>query len=88
MTPTTPDKTKFLLPDAGVRDVNYLGPEGTDIMPLPTLVTEDDGRVISQWQPSAGELELLKLGVPVTIVMHSAGVVAPIAVGVGGFDLR
>jgi hypothetical protein len=79
----------FLQPDAGLRDVVFTAPPSMpECMSLPTLVTQDDGRVVSQWKPTTDELDALLRGQPVTIVIHSAGVVNPIAVGVGGFDLR
>ncbi len=88
MIPITPEQSKFIVPEGGVRSLTYLGPASRpEVLPLETLVTAD-GRVVSQWQPTAGELELLKLGVPVTLVLHSGGVVPPIQLGVGGFDLR
>jgi len=78
---------QFLLPD-GYRRVSYIAPKGTtDILPLPTIVTPD-GRVVSQWRPTPGELALLNNGVAVTLVLHSGFQVPPIQLGVGGFDLR
>ena len=89
MEPVKPDPSMFLHPAAGVREVVYAAPASMpECLGLPTLVTENDGRVVSQWKPTAGELDALQRGQPVTIVIHSAGVVNPIAVGVGGFDLR
>jgi hypothetical protein len=86
MEPIEINAALFLVPE-GMRAVRYLGPKGSNILPLPTLVTPD-GRVVSQWQPNANELELLKNGVAVTLVLHSGGQVAPMQIGVGGFDLR
>ena len=86
MTPTETIENEFLIPE-GTKRVTYLGPKGSDVSPLPTMVTPD-GRVVSQWRPDANELELLKNGVAVTLVLHSAGQVPPIQLGVGGFDLR
>lgn len=87
MTPTGPKTEQFLIPD-GTRGVTFLGPRGsTNISPLETLLLPD-GRVVSQWRLDPNELELLKNGAPVTLVLHSGGQVPPIQLGVGGFDLR
>lgn len=86
MEPTLINRGQFLLPD-GVRPVTYHGPIGSDILPLETLVTPD-GRVVSQWRLGPNELELLKNGAAVTLILYSGGRVPPVAIGVGGFDLR
>lgn len=72
----------------GTREIVFTAPaEMPECLPLPTLVTPD-GRVLMQWQPTPGELELLTRGVAISIVLYSGGRVAPLSVGVGGMDLR
>ncbi len=86
MTPIQPDRTRHLL-GPGVRDVTY-AKDQPEYVPLPALVTPD-GRVVSTWQPDANDLELLKNGVPVTLVLHTFnGPLQPIQLVVGGVDLR
>jgi hypothetical protein len=71
----------------GTREVVY-AKDQPQYLPLPTLVTPD-GRVLSQWQPDANELELLKNGAPVTLVLYTFnGPLQPIQLVVGGMDLR
>lgn len=92
MDPIAPDPKKSLLPP-GTKLRKYLAPpsmpqiHGQDVVPLETLVTPA-GEIVAQFQPSANELELLKNGAPVTIVLYSAEQMPPISVGVGGVDLR
>lgn len=81
-----PNAEMFLLP-AHVREVNYAEHQD-EYLTLPSLVTRD-GRVISQWQPTANELALLNNGVPVTLVLHTFNQpLQPIILAVGGLDLR
>ena len=57
-------------------------------LPLPSYRTPD-GRVVSAWQPSANELELLKNGVPVYLTLHTFNEpLQPIMMTVGPPDLR
>jgi hypothetical protein len=81
-----PNAELFLLP-AGTREVNYAELHDT-YETLPSLVTPD-GKVISSWLPDAHELELLKNGVPITLVLHTFNrPLQPIILAVGGLDLR
>lgn len=76
----------FLFPD-GTREVTYAEHQ-PEYLALPSLRTPD-GRVVSQWLPDANELELLKNGVPVTLVLHTFNEpLRPIILAVGGLDLR
>lgn len=86
MTPVKPTRSMFLLPD-GTRDVAYAEHQ-PEYITLPSLQTPD-GRVITQWQFEPNELELLKNGVPVTLVLHTFGnPLQPIILTVGGIDAR
>jgi hypothetical protein len=86
MTNIKPKPEMFLLP-VGVREVAYAEHQ-PQYRTLPSLVTPD-GRVISQWMPDPNDLELLKNGVPVTLVLHTFHQpLQPIILCVGGLDLR
>lgn len=77
----------FLLPPkCEVMPVNGPQQEYQDLLSIIT----PDGRVVSQWVPDAGELEMLKNGAPVTLVMHTFGTfkITPVQVAIGGMDLR
>lgn len=83
---TTPDTSKFLLPEGTISHVMN-GPR-REYNDLPTLITPD-GKVASQWIPTPGELALLNLGVPVTLVCWTYGEpLQPVSLMVGGADLR
>jgi len=91
MEPVPPDRDAFLLPPS-TRETIYapdqIGPDGVKYIPLPALQLED-GRVVSQWQPSQDEIDALLGGEPVTLVLHTFGdPLQPIILAVGGLDLR
>ncbi len=79
---------------------NIVGPDCYEVtfakdqpqyLPLPTIVTPD-GRVVSQWQPTPGELALLNNGVPLTLeIWHGPltpdNLLRPVRLSVGGVDL-
>lgn len=80
----------FLLPE-GTRPVVFAKNQ-QPYLELPALVTPD-GKVISQWQPTPGDLALLNQGVPVTLIVHHGelrpdNLLKPVTVTVGGVDLR
>ena len=83
-----PKPEMFLLPE-GTRDVTYAEhQQHLGYTPLPSLQTRD-GKVVSQWKPDAGELELLKNGVPITLCVWTFGrPLQPVCIAVGGMDLR
>jgi hypothetical protein len=81
-----PNRTQFLLPPH-TRAVQ-IAEHQPEYLTLPALITPD-GRVVSQWQPTANDLLLLANGVPVTLVLHTFGLpLQPIQMAVGGMDLR
>lgn len=88
MLPTKPDLSKFLGTD-GVEELTFGGPEvgQPQYLPLPALMLSD-GRIVSQWQPDAGELALLALGVPVTLELQTKGKCFPTRLSVGGINLN
>ena len=54
---------------------------------LPSIKTPD-GKVISQWKPTAEELARLNAGEPLTLIVWTFNHrLQPITLGVGGFDL-
>jgi hypothetical protein len=80
-----PDITKFLAPPS-VREVN-IAEHQDEYLTLPALVTTD-GRVVSQWMPTPGELALLNEGVPITLTIFTFGrPLQPQSVSVGGTNL-
>ena len=86
----TPIPTNFLLPE-GTREVRF-AEDQPEYLTLPALVTPD-GKVVSQWKPTPGELALLNLGVPVTLTIHHGpptpeNPLRPVSLAVGGVDLR
>jgi hypothetical protein len=81
----TPDRTKFLLPE-GTLEVR-IAEDQPQYQTLPALVTPD-GRIACQWQPNAGDLALLNLGVPITLVVWTHyEPLQPVSLMVGGADL-
>jgi hypothetical protein len=86
MGPIAVDWGMFLLP-AGTCEVVY-AEDQPQYHPLPSLRTPD-GRVVSQWLPTAEELDALMRGQPLTLVIHTFNEpLQPIQLGVGGMDLR
>lgn len=56
--------------------------------PLPSIKTKD-GKVVSMWELTENEKELLKNGAPVTLVVHTFNhPLQPVLLVVGGVDLR
>ena len=87
MNPVKPDPEKFIVP-MNTFEVEYQAPKDMpECLPLPTIRT-GDGKVACQWMPTPGELALMAEGVPVTVVLYCNGQLPPLAVGVGGMDLR
>lgn len=86
MEPIEPDVAVFGLPP-GTRRVTY-AEDQPEYRALPSLRIPD-GRVVSQWLPSAEELALLLDGAAVTLVTHTFNQpLQPIILTVGGVDLR
>lgn len=83
-----PDRSKFLLP-FDIREEVFAEHQGhLGYSPLPSLVTHD-GKVVSQWIPTPGELALLNNGVPVTLTCWTFNrPPQPVSLAVGGLDLR
>lgn len=83
-----PDITKFIAPP-GTREIVMAERQAhLGYSPLPSLLTPD-GKVVSQWMPTPGELALLNEGVPVTIVIWTFNEpLQPQSLMVGGADLR
>jgi hypothetical protein len=55
--------------------------------PLPSIRTPD-GKVVSQWKPSAEELVRLNLGEPLTLIVWTFNArLQPVCLMVGGADL-
>jgi hypothetical protein len=80
-----PISAMFLVPD-GTREANYAEHQ-PQYETLPSLVTPD-GKVISQWLPDAGEIEMLKNGVPITLVCYTFNrELQPVTLAVGGLNL-
>ena len=56
-------------------NVRHVGPEGSDVLPLPThTYTDDDGlpRIISCWRPSVEEVQAISGGAPVWLWVMGA----------------
>ncbi len=86
MYPIPPIKEHFALPP-DVEEVTFAKSQA-EYIPLPTLRLPD-GRVVSQWLPDTDELQALKNGVPITLVLHTFNKpLQPITLTVGGLDLR
>lgn len=86
MIPIEPKPELFLLPP-NTETVKYAEHQ-PEYVTLPSLRTPD-GRVVSQWRLEPNDLELLKNGVPVTLVLYTYGQpLQPIVLAVGGLDLR
>jgi hypothetical protein len=83
---THPDKT--LVPE-GTRAVVFGGPSvgQPQFLPLPALVTPG-GWVVSQWQPTPGDLALLNAGAPLTLALRTGGGWPPSVLAAGGLDMR
>jgi hypothetical protein len=83
-----PDVKMFLLAD-DVQEMTFAESQGhLGYSPLPSLVTHD-GKVVSQWAPTPGELALLNNGVPVTLTVWTFNrAPQPVSLAVGGLDLR
>lgn len=83
-----PDPAKFILPE-GADEVTFAENQGhLGYSPLPVIRTLG-GKIASQWLPTPGELALLNLGVPVTLVVWTFNQPpAPVSLMVGGADLR
>ncbi len=80
-----PQPDLFLLP-AGTREVVMHAPVGRpEVRDVDTLITPN-GVTVLQLRVDESELELLKKGVPVTLMLHQTPM-CPVSVGVGGFDL-
>jgi len=85
MQPILPNRDQFELPSNTVA-LTY-AKDQPEYLPLPCLRTED-GRVITQWEPTAEELDWLCKGQPITIVIHTFNDnLQPVQVGVGGMNL-
>lgn len=81
-----PKAEMFLLPN-GTRTVKFAEHQD-EYETLPSLVTPD-GKVASQWKPTAGELALLNADVPVTLTCWTFNrPLQPVSICVGGADLR
>lgn len=95
MNAIAPAREQFLLPE-DTKEVIF-AKDQPQYQPLPSMRTPD-GRVITQWEPTADELEALMRGQSITIVMHTFNGICrscghpqgltPLQVGVGGMDLR
>lgn len=84
--PIEPKRSQFLLTEHVENVIFAIDQPG--YIPLPSLRTPD-GRVVSQWMPDANELEMIKSGVPITVISHTFGhPLQGLQVGVGGTDLR
>ena len=87
MIPITPNPDLCLLPP-GTMAITY-AKDQPQYLPLSTLKTPPDGRVVSQWQFTENERLLLANGVPLTLVLHTFNEpLQPIILIVGGVDLR
>lgn len=85
MIPIDPAPEAFLLP-AGTESVRY-AEDHPDYLPLPSLRTPD-GRVVTQWRLEPREVELLRSGEPVTLVLRTFNQpLQPVILTVGGLDL-
>ncbi len=86
MLATKPNQALCLLPD-GAKELVYAEHQPPYI-PLPVIKTPK-GAVTSFWQPTANDLELLKLGVPVCLTLLTFNEpLQAIILTVGGQDLR
>ncbi len=88
MTPIKVRTDICLLPDE--YRVAVFAKDQPEYIPLPTLTTPE-GALVTMWQPSANELELLRNGAPVSITLLAVDLLKPIhpmKVEVGGVDLR
>lgn len=88
MKPTLAPKSLHLIPE-GTRTIT-LGHDQPGVDPLIAYYTPG-GKVITHWTPDDMEIELLKQGVPLVIVIWHGkleGNFRPMFVGVGNFDLR
>ncbi len=87
MKPVTPNPEQFLLPD-GTKQV-VVAEHQAPYKPLPSLITPD-GQFVSQWLLEPNDLELIKNGVPITLVlmMGQLDFQVPVKLAVGGLDLR
>lgn len=86
MKPITPDPNMFFLPP-GTKAVN-VAENQPEYDTLPSLITPD-GKFVSQWMLEPNDLELIKNGVPVTLVLLMGQPVfqVPVQLAVGGMDL-
>lgn len=87
MKPTLPAPGHCTFPE-GTTTVT-LGHDQEGVDPLIAYYTPD-GKVITHWAPNAQEVELLKQGVPLTLVVWHGplrGDFRPMFIGVGNFDL-
>jgi hypothetical protein len=93
------DKKDIHVVPEGTLDLTF-AKDQPEYLPLPALVTPD-GRVISTWEPTPGDLALLNAGSPLTLVVwHGAFVrkcdcgrehsnlLRPVQLVVGGVDAR
>lgn len=86
MTPTQIEIESFVVP-VGTRPARYAEHQ-PEYIPLDTICTPD-GKVVSQWQPTAEELQAIVEGRPITLVVWTFNQpLQPVCVAVGGLDLR
>lgn len=77
----------FILPQGSALTV-YAANQEHEYEPLPSIKTPD-GKVASQWRPSAEELARLIAGEPLTLVIWTFNEpLQPLYLAVGGLDLR
>jgi len=86
MEPITPRSDLCQMPD-GTREVTY-AKDQPRYLPLPALRTPD-GKVLTMWRPTEEERQRLIQGEPITVVLGTFNTpLLPMAIGVGGMDLR
>jgi hypothetical protein len=77
----------FMVPPGTILTVYAADQAHLGYEPLPCIKTPD-GKVVSQWKPTDKEIEQLRAGVPLTLIIHTFNrPLQPISLGVGGFDL-
>lgn len=85
-----PDTAKNILPEGTV--LVEFAKDQPEYRMLPAFVTPD-GKVLSQWKPTPGDLALLNNGVPVTLVVWHGELtdenrLRPVMLAVGGVNLK
>jgi hypothetical protein len=86
MFPEKPTLNLHLLPEEF--QVVVYAKDQPGFLPLPTIRTPE-GHVLSQWRPDANDVELLKNGAPITLVLNTCNQpLQGIRLVVGGIDLR